>query len=323
MNRVDRLTAILMVLQSRRLVTASYIADRFEISLRTVYRDVRALQEIGIPVNGEAGLGYYLMEGYKLPPIIFSKEEAGALLLSQKIVEKLTDHSLQKHFNQAIDKIRAVLKTAEKDRLENLEDGIRFLGSDKSIKGAGTHMVEIQNAIADRHTVLISYTSEGKDNAQEREIEPIGLVFYSNRWHMIGFCHLRDDYRDFRLDRIQSLSVTGRSFKMSLRKDIDAYLKELYSIHALDRAIVRFSKPVADKISNYKYYYGFVSQKEHSDYVDMEFMLPDYDYFSRWLFMFADDVDIIEPPILIEHLRKLSLKVQEKYLSPNLKIKNN
>src|SRR6201996_6816485 len=124
MNRIDRISAILIQLQSRRVVKAQDIADRFEISLRTVYRDIRTLEEAGIPIIGEAGVGYSLMDGYRLPPVMFTKEEATAFLTAEKFVEKLTDTSTRASHRSAMDKIRAILKTTEKDLLEDMDGNI-------------------------------------------------------------------------------------------------------------------------------------------------------------------------------------------------------
>src|SRR5882762_2366702 len=118
MNRIDRISAILIQLQSRRVTKAQDIADRFAISLRTVYRDVKALEEAGIPIIGEAGVGYSIMDGYRLPPVMFTQEEAIAFLTAEKFVEKLTDASTTEHHKSAMYKVRAILKTTEKDMLE-------------------------------------------------------------------------------------------------------------------------------------------------------------------------------------------------------------
>ncbi len=118
MNRIDRVSAILIHLQTKKIVKAQEIADRFSISLRTVYRDIKALEESGVPVGGEAGVGYQLMEGYRLPPVMFTKEEAIAFLTAEKMVEKLTDASSKKHYKEAMLKIKAVLRYSEKDLLE-------------------------------------------------------------------------------------------------------------------------------------------------------------------------------------------------------------
>src|SRR3982750_4092273 len=115
MNRIDRLTAILVQLQSKRVVKAEEIADRFEISLRTVYRDVRALMEAGVPIGSEAGKGYFIVDGYHLPPVMFSQEEASAMMMAGKLVERMTDHSVRTAFESALMKIKAGLNATQKD----------------------------------------------------------------------------------------------------------------------------------------------------------------------------------------------------------------
>src|SRR5918993_5100180 len=127
MNRIDRLTAILIHLQTKRVVRAEEVADRFEISLRTVYRDVKALMETGVPIGSEAGKGYFIVDGYHLPPVMFNQEEASALLTAGKLVEKMTDDSIRKAYESALLKIKSVLNTSEKDHLENLQSSIQVL----------------------------------------------------------------------------------------------------------------------------------------------------------------------------------------------------
>src|SRR6476620_9303991 len=127
MNRIDRLSAILIQLQSRRLVKAQHLADKFSISLRTVYRDVKALEEAGVPVIGEAGTGYSLMEGYRLPPVMFNLDEATALLTASKLVQSKTDAGISKHYNAALDKIKAILRHAEKEHLEVINNRIEVM----------------------------------------------------------------------------------------------------------------------------------------------------------------------------------------------------
>ena len=126
MNRIDRLTAILIQLQTKQVVTAQEIANRFEISLRTVYRDVRALEEAGVPIGAEAGKGYFLSEGFHLPPVMFTPEEANALMLGSKLIEGQTDNSIKHHFYEAMLKIKSVLKNAEKEGLQALEEKLKF-----------------------------------------------------------------------------------------------------------------------------------------------------------------------------------------------------
>ena len=127
MNRIDRLTAILIQLQAKRIVGGKEIAARFGISLRTVYRDIRALENAGVPIGSEVGLGYFLAKGYHLPPVVFTKEEAGALLLGGKLIEKFSDHSVYRHFAIALDKIKAVLGKSEQDHLDTLSAYVEVL----------------------------------------------------------------------------------------------------------------------------------------------------------------------------------------------------
>src|SRR5689334_22287543 len=127
MNRIDRVTAILIQLQSKKIVKAQDIAERFNISLRTVYRDIKTLEEAGVPVIGEAGLGYSIMDGYRLPPVMFTKEEATAFLTAEKLIEKFTDTSTEVSYKSAMYKVRAVLRGAEKDMLENIEEHIEVI----------------------------------------------------------------------------------------------------------------------------------------------------------------------------------------------------
>src|SRR3978361_602462 len=133
MNRIDRISAILIQLQSRRVVKAGDIAERFNISLRTVYRDIKTLEEAGIPLIGEAGVGYSIMEGYRLPPVMFTREEATAFLTAEKFVEKLTDTSTAEHHKSAMYKIRSILKSAEKNLLEEIDHSIEVIKSQSQL----------------------------------------------------------------------------------------------------------------------------------------------------------------------------------------------
>src|ERR1700756_4790949 len=127
MNRIDRISAILIQLQSRRVVKAGDIAERFNISLRTVYRDIRTLEEAGVPLIGEAGVGYSIMEGYRLPPVMFTTQEATAFLTAEKLIEKITDTSTVESYKSAMYKVRSVLRASEKDFLEKADQHIQVV----------------------------------------------------------------------------------------------------------------------------------------------------------------------------------------------------
>src|ERR1700744_2084039 len=139
MNRIDRISAILIQLQSRRVVKAADIAERFNISLRTVYRDVKTLEEAGIPLIGEAGVGCSIMDGYRLPPIMFTKEEATVFLTAEKLIEKMTDTLTEESYKSGMSKVKAVLHATEKDYLENMGEHIEVLNSPDLPKHINLH----------------------------------------------------------------------------------------------------------------------------------------------------------------------------------------
>lgn len=318
MNRIDRLHAILTHLQSKRRVTAQEIADRFNISLRTVYRDVKALDESGVPVIGEAGSGYSIMEGYRLPPVMFSQEEANALLLGGKLAEKLTDGSIRKHFEAALFKIKSVLRSTDKDNLDNLNNHIevlRFRGSTDEM--ADSHLAALQRAIAEKRAIFIHYHSGGKEELSERVIEPIGLWYYSSYWHLIGWCRLRQGYRDFRVSRIQRLQLKDENFNGAAHPTLHSYIENMKKERGeLNEVIVIMQNEYTKYIRESRYYYGFVRDEATSDNCTrMYFMTGHMDYFARWLLTFTNAVKVESPQSLKESMAVFSKELHQHYVS--------
>lgn len=222
---MDRLLGILTLLQSRKYVTAEKIAGKFSISIRTVYRDVKALGELGIPVSFEAPKGYFVVQGYFLPPVSFSTAEANALLLIEVLVNGFTDQSVRKQYASALDKIRAVLHGSQKEELERLNEKVRFQKPD-CFNLNFEYLPTLQNAIAARTILEIEYINQKEENSK-RKLEPIGLIFYAFNWHLIGWCYTRRDYRDFRVSRIKKLKDTGLPFKKKTHIELNEYMKQL------------------------------------------------------------------------------------------------
>ncbi len=209
MKRLHRLTAILVKLQSKKVVQAASLADKFEVSLRTIYRDMQALTDAGVPIGAEAGTGYFLVDGYSLPPVMFTEKEANALLTASKIIKTNNDQSLINEYQDAIEKVIAVLKTTQKEKLEILEQRI-FTYSKRAIHPSNTLSI-IQQAITDLRILEIQYAKASKEQSK-RLIEPLGVYFSNNTWVLIAYCRLRDDYREFRTDRIIHLIETQELF---------------------------------------------------------------------------------------------------------------
>jgi predicted DNA-binding transcriptional regulator YafY len=225
MNRIDRLFGILTQLQSKKYVPAEKIAERFKISVRTVYRDIKALNEQGIPVSFEQYKGYFIVNGYFIPPVAFNSDEANALLLMESVVYAFTDQSIQKHYSNAVEKIKTVLRHSQKQTLENLNDKIK-LQLPPCFKNDYEYLSLLQNAISSKTIILFDYKNN-QNEVSRRKAEPIGLIFYAMSWHLIAWCHLRRDYRDFKVSRILRVSNTGIPFEKTDHIEVGDYMKTL------------------------------------------------------------------------------------------------
>jgi predicted DNA-binding transcriptional regulator YafY len=213
MNRLNRITAIFTQLQSNRSVTAKEISDKFEISLRTVYRDIKYMQDSGTPIGSEAGLGYFIVKGYYLPPVTFTKEEASAFIAARKFISQNSEASLVKNYESGLTKIKANLKIGLKDNAELSENRITS-GKTNSEKSKSNVLSIVQQAIINFRLLKIEYNSLTTREITTRTIEPMGLYFTDKNWIMIAHCQLRNDLRDFRLDRIINFSEPkGKSEK--------------------------------------------------------------------------------------------------------------
>lgn len=316
MNRIDRLTAILIHLQSKRIVRAEEIANRFEISVRTVYRDVKALMEAGVPIGSEAGTGYFIVDGYHLPPVMFSQEEAGAMMMAGKLVEQMTDQSVRTAFDGALMKIKAVLNEAQKDHLESLQDHIEVLKPRMSLPAQkGYFLSDLQKAVVNKQVIQLSYSSNHQNELTRREIEPIGLFYYSSAWHLIAWCRLRNGFRDFRCDRIKELKPTDVIFEARSISTMQEYFNSLQQANVeMQSATVLFEKKEAMYVSNSKHYFGFISEEEVEGQLRMKFLTADMQLLARWLLSYGKGVEIESPDELKSTIQGLVEELQAHYL---------
>lgn len=225
MNRIDRLLGIVTLLQSRKYVSAEKIAEKYRISIRTVYRDVKALGEQGIPIGFEPGKGYFVMNEFFLPPVSFTTDEASALMLMEHLVNVFGDKSIQKHYSSALSKINAVLRGPQKETLESLNSQIKTQFPACIVPGY-EYLTSIQQAITARTMLELDYTNTN-NIASKRKVEPIGLIFYALNWHLIAWCHSRKEYRDFRVSRIKQLRCLQTPFTITEHIPLAEYMKEL------------------------------------------------------------------------------------------------
>lgn len=313
MNRIDRLSAILIQLQSRRLVKAQQIADKFLISLRTVYRDVHALQEAGVPVIGEAGTGYSLMEGYKLPPVMFNQSEALALLTAAKLMQSKTDASSWQHYSSALDKIKAVLRYTERDHIEEIDEHIavkRHAAFQYEVP-AELFLQPILKAISDSVVIDLCYFSLDKSECTQRKIEPVGIYNLGNHWYLIAFCRMRNDYRNFRTDRIDKLVCTAERF-MKKHPPLQQFITDMPAKRDVKKVVIEVSCDIIKYFGEQKYYNGFVKEESAGNYVRMTFLSGSLQGFARWFIMFGDKAKIIEPVELTEIVASIAEAVLRK-----------
>lgn len=313
MNRIDRLAAIVIQLQSRRLVKALDIADKFSISLRTVYRDIHAITAAGVPVIGEAGIGYRLMDGYKLPPVMFTQDEASSLITAAKLMQSMSDENLSKHYKSALDKIKAVLRLAEKDHLQEIDEHIAVVPHPAIAyqKPAELHLQKILKAISTSTVIEINYTSFEKNESLQRKAEPVGIYYQCSHWYLIAFCKLRNDYRNFRTDKINMLMLTEEKTKQ-IHPPLQSFINKVAAQRQVKKVVIDVEKDIVKYFGEQKYYNGFVKEEESGEYVRMTFLSGSLTGFARWFMLFGDKAKIIEPVQLNEMVTAIAGNILKK-----------
>jgi predicted DNA-binding transcriptional regulator YafY len=326
MNRIDRLFSQILLLQSRRIVTAEEMANRFGLSVRTIYRDLAALAEAGVPITAESGVGYRLMKGFTLPPVNFTAEEASSLVTGGMLVEQFTDSSLKAQMQSALLKVRAILPHDYQERLSRLERGLTTTANVKAPIQADLNL--LQQALTQRQVLRFLYRGarqsaeaaasrktcdsssltdiSAKSEIEERTVEPMGLIFYLARWHLIGWCRTRNGYRDFRTDRINNLTVLQETFIPREDFHIDKFIRDSMPAPKLN-AKVRFTPLAADRAKR-EWWLGVVDEHPKDDGIVLTLATVDWRMLTAWLLSFGRDATVLAPV----SLRKLLVEAAEK-----------
>lgn len=211
-KRLSRLTAILTHLQTKRFVTATILAKKFNVTVRTIYRDIRVLEKSGVPVLTEEGKGYYLMEGYRLPPVTFTESEANALITAEHLVLKNKDASFVKDYTEAIEKIKSVLRRTAKENAELLSNRIAVSHNNANHRSSN-YLASLQLALTNFNLTKIESQKPDTGETSARTIEPFALLSTQDNWLLVAWCRLRKDFRNFRLDRIRKLEIQNEKFE--------------------------------------------------------------------------------------------------------------
>jgi predicted DNA-binding transcriptional regulator YafY len=314
MNRTDRLVAMVLFLQGRRVVRAAELAEHFEVTERTIYRDIAALGEAGVPISGEAGVGYSLMKGYQLPPVMFTAEEATSLFVGGELVKQFTDASLQAPMVSALDKLRAVLPRDRQDHVDRLVARTVVYGEAARRKGTNAEAAEqrwllpVQQGVVLRRVLRMCY--QGRERVEEtvRDVEPLGVVFYGGAWYLVAWCRLRHDYRHFRIDRIRRLEVTPERFEV--REDF-SFRKHMEESAAKEKTLpvrVWFHRSAQERARR-ESYATLIEGPARDGGAEFELYAWSLEWMAHWLLSFGDRAEALAPAKLRQLVREEAGKI--------------
>ena len=221
MRRADRLLQIIFYLRARRFTTARVLAEQLEVSERTIYRDIQELYCCGVPIDGEAGVGYRLRRGYDLPPLMFDREELAALRLGARMVKTWTDPDLAEAATRALTKIEAALPP---ERFDDYPATHLYAYSFRDYPVQ--LLAPIRRAINAQQKIDITYRRADGKNSQ-RTVHPLGLVFWGDVWTLIAWCELRDSFRNFRLDRMQDLHALDKHYEPLSGRTLQDFFRQV------------------------------------------------------------------------------------------------
>lgn len=303
MNRVDRLLGYLLIFQGKELVRAQDLAERFEVSERTVYRDVDALCELGVPLYGVAGEGYRLMDGYYLPPIMFAEEEARALFLATAMLTSFTPEGKTRDAAQsAIEKVRSVLPEATLAQVEALQSTLGFYAFGRPpLNLDDPKFIQLSEAIQNRQVIELGYHAMHNNRVTERVVEPLRLIYLGSAWVLSGYCRLRQDERNFRLDRIDSLVITTETFPPRVTTLGPEGFADGIEV------VVRFHSHIVRWVQESQHFTFVREEASHpQDGTTMVYRVRAVDQIVRWLLGWGATFEVLAPAKVRHEIRQIS-----------------
>nr|WP_315225255.1 YafY family protein [uncultured Albidiferax sp.] len=224
MRRADRLFHLVQLVRGRRLSTASFLAERLEISERTVYRDVADLQRQGVPIEGEPGVGYRFGAGFELPPLMFSQDEAKALVAAVRLSQPWLDAALALAAEDALGKMLSILPPAARVAAESLA----LYAPPSSYNGltapVRAHLQTLREAIGLRRKIHMDYC-DAKEASSQRTVQPLGCFYWGRTWTLVAWCEVRQDFRSFRVDRLRGVAVLDAPFRPEAGRTLADFLR--------------------------------------------------------------------------------------------------
>ncbi len=303
--------AIILLLQSRRVITAEEIAAHFETSIRTIYRDIAALGEAGVPIVAEAGVGYSLARGYHMPPVSFTEEEAAALVIGVEVTEQVADESLKRSIGGALLKIRSVLSADNRDYVSRLKRSVsvQFGQPPRS----GTDLMPIQDAVVRRRCLKLKYNAGRRGDLTERVVEPLGVVFYAQQWHLIAWCRLRGALRDFRLDRVDGWEVMTERFEGHEDFSMTEFLRKETECEKMTPAVLLVAPDALEYFRAQAPSSSLREELQPNGWVRIEILSFAPQYLTNWLLSFGTKLRVEHPPELRERLQAEARAILSQY----------
>lgn len=318
LNKTERLFALVLLLQNRPNYSSRDLAEHFGVSRRTIFRDLRTLAESGVPLTYAEEGGYEILDGYQLPPLMFSAREAATLLIGTEFTTLQPDASLRADAGAVAMKIRTVLPEPVRDYVDRLrERTVLAPFNETQGRGATTddegRWFELSEAIARQRRVKLTYYVASRDEETVREVDPLGLVYYSDHWNLIGYDHLRGDIRNFRLDQIQKLRTRFDTFEPPKGFDLKEHLRARGESPRNVRMTVRF-RDRAWRWARTQVPADIEQELPVGDSrTEVTFEFENVGYVARWLLRYGTDAEVVAPDELRDEVARLARAVAEQY----------
>lgn len=315
MNKTERQLAITLELQHRKMLRAEDLAARFETSVRTIYRDIQALSEAGVPIVGAPGQGYSLMEGYFLPPVGFTAEEAVALLMGADFIEQRLDADFDKGAKTAKVKIEAILPEPIRNESMRIRETMRLFYGREPISGRKEkdYLEKTRHAILEHRKLSFSYLKkipEADGNREsKRTVAPYGLALVQGNWTLVARCDLRQDIRHFRLSRMADLAVLEESYSMPPGFNLSDYRPQ--NERNLE-VLLKVSSDIADKIAETGSFYMELTE-EVDDGLLVTFRVWRPEELLPYILGWGGGVEVLEPESLRIRVREEAEKIFKRY----------
>lgn len=305
LNRTERLFALVLVLQNKPNMTSRDLAEHFGVTRRTIFRDLRALGESGVPLMYAEEGGYEILEGYQLPPLMFSARQAATLLIGAELMKLQSDAALREEADAVALKIRSVLPARIQDFIDRLNDRTvldpyRLHHGDSESRG---NWFRLSEAVAQRRSVMMEYYVQRRDELIMRTIDPLGMVYYTDHWNVIAYDHLRDNYRSFIIDNIRSMMVLSRRFEPPEGFNLREYLKDQGHDLRRERVVIRFTEQ-AYRFARRHIPAQILSEERASGMVEVSFEFENMDFVAHWLLRYGTQAQVLQPMELCDRMRE-------------------